>query len=109
MPTYRVPVDGHEIEIRASYWSARESVFVDGVEVSRKSSWQFATSHGFEVRDKSGRTVVFEAEVLAGFRIGFALRRDGILIAASPRNTLDENKFDAASGGPGWSAPSRAS
>ena len=109
MPTYRVPVDDHEIVIRASYWSGRESVFFDGVEVSRKSSWQFLTTHGFEVVEKSGRPVVFEVDVISGFRIGFALRRDGILIAASPRNTVPDNKFDAILDDRNWSAPSRAS
>ena len=80
-----------------------------GVEVSRKSSWQFATSHGFVVVETSGERVVFEVQVLGGFRIGFALRRNGILIAASPRNELAENTFDAIPADPKWSGPSRPS
>jgi hypothetical protein len=109
MPTFRVPIDGHEVEIRASSWTCRESVFLDGVEVSRTRSGQFATSHGFVVVEKSGERVVFEAQVLGGFRIGFALRRNGILIAASPRNELAGNTFDPVPSDTNWSGPADAS
>ena len=108
MPTFRVPVNGHEVEIRISLWSGRESVLLDGVEVSRKRSAQFLTAHGFEVVEKSGERAVYEVNVIAGIVMGFALRRNGILIAASPRNRLEANQFGPTPGDGTWSAPTRA-
>jgi hypothetical protein len=93
MPTFRVSTDGHEIEIRSSLWSGREQVLCDGVIVSEKRSWQLTTAHGFEAVDKAGTRVVYEVNFFGGFTVGYALRRNGLLVAASPKNTVPDSTF----------------
>ena len=51
------------------------------------------TAHGFEAADKTGARVVYEVNFFSGFRNGYALRRNGLLIAASPRNEAPESTF----------------
>jgi hypothetical protein len=93
MLTFRVSIDGHEIVMRGSHWTAREQVLCDGVVVSQKRSWQATTAHGFETIDKAGARVVYEVNFFSGIMVGYALRRNGLLVAASPRNEVPDSTF----------------
>jgi hypothetical protein len=103
MSRFRISLNGHEIEIRASYWNGGETVTFDGVVVSRKTSWQSLTAHGFEVVEKSGERSVYEVDILGGLKMGFILRRNGVFVAASPRNEIQDREFGLQSSNELWS------
>jgi hypothetical protein len=86
VPTNRISIPGHTIEIKASLWSGGESVICDGREVSSKRSYFYVTPHSFRVQE-SGEEAVYEVNVLTGwmgFSHGYIVRRNGIIVTHKP-------------------------
>ncbi len=86
MRRHAAAVNGHRIELAASLWSGREVVAYDGRTVSSKRSILYVTVHSFQV-DEGGESVVYEVNFITGwlgFDVGYAIRRNGIIVAHHP-------------------------
>ncbi len=85
MKTFEVPVGAHRIEMAASLWTGKQIVRYDGEVRSEKRDWTgFFSVHSFEVREE-GERVVYEVNFFPGhWGRGFALRRNGVILAHEP-------------------------
>ncbi len=78
MKSFNVTVDGRHLEIKASRWSGREVVTLDGEIVSDKRSYSFIGIHSFKVKAD-----VWEVVILSGWfgANGYAVRVNGVIQA----------------------------
>lgn len=83
MTSFHISTHGHEIEIKLSIWTGKETIRCDGQVVSEKRSYLAMTAHFFELTEQ-GETAVYEVNVLGGYQYGYIVRRNGIIVACRP-------------------------
>ncbi len=85
MKTFKVPVGAHRIEMSVSMWTGKQIVRYDGEVRSEKRELSgHILVHSFEVREE-GEHVVYEVNFFPSiWGRGFALRRNGIILAHEP-------------------------
>lgn len=83
MKTFVVSTHGHQIVIKLSIWTGKETILCDEQVVSEKRSYLQLTAHFFEVQEQ-GAAVVYEVNVLGGYQYGYIVRRNGIIVACAP-------------------------
>jgi len=75
---------GHTFDIARTYFIGTQRITVDGRVVSEKRSAFYLTPHSFSLREGSA-DVIYEVDVLSkGFRMGYIVRRNGIIVAHEP-------------------------
>lgn len=85
MPSYKVTIHDHSIEIWFSWWSGREIIRYDGQVVSEKRSFRLITEHSFKVEEDNQLT---HYEVRNGGILGYSIRRKGVKASVHHRPVL---------------------
>ncbi len=84
MKTFDVSVGVHRVEMEASLWTGKETVRYDGTVRSEKRNFAPFSVHSFEV-EEDGERIVYEVNfVQTNWGPGFALRRNGLILAHEP-------------------------
>jgi hypothetical protein len=80
-----ITINGHTFELFYSLWNGKEIIKYDGkIVAERRNLKTFSSVNSFRIVEE-GEEVVYEVQSLAGiFGQGYAIRRNGIILAHKP-------------------------